>query len=43
LQAGKKAVPAGGWPQEWKYSAHVKITRDGKTLIEQSTDPIPFE
>ena len=43
LQAGKRAVPAGGWPQEWKYSARVKITRDGKTLIEQSTDPIPFE
>jgi hypothetical protein len=43
LQAGKRAVPAGGWPQEWKYSAQVKITRDGKTLIEQSTDPIPFE
>jgi hypothetical protein len=43
LQAGKRAVPAGGWPQEWKYSAQVKITRDGKTLVEQSTDPIPFE
>ncbi len=43
LQAGKRAVPAGGWPQEWTYSAKVKITRDGKTLIEQSTDPIPFE
>jgi hypothetical protein len=43
VQAGKKAVPAGGWPQEWKYSARVKITRDGKTLIEQATDPIPFE
>jgi hypothetical protein len=43
LQAGKRAVPAGGWPSEWKYSAQVKITRDGKTLIEQSTDPIPFE
>jgi hypothetical protein len=43
LQAGKRAVPAGGWPQEWKYSAQVKITRDGKTLIEQSTPPIPFE
>lgn len=43
LQAGKRAVPAGGWPSEWKYSAKVKITRDGKTLIEQSTDPIPFE
>ena len=43
LQAGKRAVPAGGWPQEWKYSAQVKITRDGKTLIEQASDPIPFE
>jgi hypothetical protein len=43
LQAGKRAVPAGGWPQEWKFSATVKITRDGKTLIEQSTPPIPFE
>ena len=43
LQAGKRAVPAGGWPQEWKYSAAVKITRDGKTLLEQSTPPIPFE
>jgi hypothetical protein len=43
LQAGKRAVPAGGWPQEWKFSARVKITRDGKTLIEQATDPIPFE
>ena len=43
LQAGKRAVPAGGWPQEWKYSAKVKVTRDGKTLIEQATDPIPFE
>src|SRR5215470_15565718 len=43
LQAGKRAVPAGGWPSEWKSSAQLKITRDGKTLIEQSTDPIPFE
>jgi len=43
LQAGKRAVPAGGWPQEWKSSATVKITRDGKTLTERSTDPIPFE
>jgi hypothetical protein len=43
LQAGKRAVPAGGWPQEWKYSARVKITRGGKTLVEQSTPPIPFE
>ena len=43
LQAGKRAVPAGGWPQEWKFSATVKITRDGKTLIEQSSGPVPFE
>jgi len=42
LLAGKRGVPAGGWP-EWKYFAAVKITRDGKTLIEQSTPPIPFE
>ena len=43
LQAGKRGVPAGGWPSEWIYFAKVKITRDGKTLIEQATDPIPFE
>ncbi len=43
LQAGKRGVPAGGWPSEWKFSAVLKITRDGKTLIEQSSPPIPFE
>ena len=43
LQAGKRGVPAGGWPSEWKYFAKLKITRDGKILIEQATDPIPFE
>ena len=43
LQAGKRGVPAGGWPSEWKYFAKLKIARDGKTLIEQSTTPIPFE
>ena len=37
-----EAVPAGGWP-EGEYQASLKITRDGKTLIEQATDPIPFE
>ena len=42
LQAGKRGVPAGGWP-EGSYHAAVKITRDGKTLIEQATDPIPFD
>jgi hypothetical protein len=43
LQAGKRGVPAGGWPSEWKYFAKVTITRDRKTLVEQATDPIPFE
>jgi len=42
LQAGKRGVPAGGWP-DGKYQAVVKITRDGKTLIEQDSAPIPFE
>jgi hypothetical protein len=35
-------VPAGGWP-EGNYSARLKITRDGKTLIEQKSTQIPFE
>jgi hypothetical protein len=42
LQAGKRGVPAGGWP-EGTYQAALKITRDGKTLIEEITDPIPFD
>lgn len=42
LQAGKRGVPAGGWP-EGNYNAKVTITRDGKTLIEQSSKPVPFE
>jgi hypothetical protein len=42
LEAGKRGVPAGGWP-EGKYQALVKITRDGKTLIEQGSAPIAFE
>src|SRR3954467_8421725 len=25
LQAGKRGVPAGGWPSEWSYFAKVKI------------------
>jgi len=42
LQAGKRGVPAGGWP-DGLYHAALEITRDGKTLIEQSSAPIPFE
>jgi hypothetical protein len=42
LMAGKSGVPAGGWP-EGSYSAEVKITRDGKTLLEQKSKPMVFE
>jgi hypothetical protein len=42
LQAGKRGVPAGGWP-EGNYHTEVKVTRDGKPLIEQATKPIAFE
>jgi hypothetical protein len=42
LQAGKRGVPAGGWP-EGTYHAKLTITRDGKTLIDQSSKPIAFE
>ena len=42
LQAGKRGVPAGGWP-EGSYRAALKITRDGKALIEQSSTPISFD
>jgi hypothetical protein len=42
LQAGKQAVPTGGWP-EGSYQASVKVTRDGKPIIEQASAPIPFE
>ena len=42
LKAGKRGVPAGGWP-EGSYHAKVIITRDGKTLVEQSSKPIAFE
>jgi hypothetical protein len=42
LQAGKRGVPAGGWP-EGTYQAKLTITRDGKPLIEQTSTPIPFE
>jgi hypothetical protein len=42
LQAGKRGVPAGGWP-EGNYHAALKVTRDSKPLIEQSSPPIPFD
>jgi hypothetical protein len=42
LQAGKRGVPAGGWP-EGSYYATLKVTRDGKTLVEQSSAPIRFD
>ena len=42
LHAGKQGVPAGGWP-EGAYHAEVKVTRDGKTLIEEKSTPTVFE
>jgi hypothetical protein len=42
LLAGKAGVPAGGWP-DGQYLATLKITRDGKPLIEQHIEPIAFE
>jgi NADPH:quinone reductase-like Zn-dependent oxidoreductase len=42
LMAGKSGVPAGGWP-EGSYNAEVKITRDGKTLLEEKSKPMAFE
>jgi hypothetical protein len=42
LQAGKRGVPAGGWP-EGEYHAALKVTRDGNAIIERTSTPIPFE
>ena len=42
VQAGKRGVPAGGWP-EGSYHAKVTITRDGKPLIEQTSKPIALQ
>jgi hypothetical protein len=42
LQAGKRGVPAGGWP-EGTYDAAVKIMRDGKPIIEETSKPMAFE
>jgi len=42
LQAGKRGVPAGGWP-EGAYHAELKITRGGKPVISESSKPITFD
>lgn len=42
LQAGKRGVPAGGWP-EGTYHAEAKIMRDGKTLVSETSTPIAFD
>jgi hypothetical protein len=42
LQAGKRGVPAGGWP-DGSYHAAVKITRDGEAIVEQTSAPMPLE
>jgi hypothetical protein len=42
LLAGKRGVPTGGWP-EGTYTAAVKVTRDGKAVIEQESKPVAFE
>ena len=42
LQAGKRGVPAGGWP-EGTYHAKLTITRDGKPVVEQTSTPMAFE
>ena len=42
LQAGKRGVPAGGWP-EGTYHAEAKIMRGGKPLICETSTPIAFD
>jgi hypothetical protein len=42
LQAGKRGVPVGGWP-EGTYDAAVKIMRDGKPIIEETSKPMALE
>ncbi|MGB6345965.1 MAG: hypothetical protein WBF40_01235 [Methyloceanibacter sp.] len=42
LQAGKRGVPAGGWP-EGTYHAEAKIMRDGKPLISGTSTPMAFD
>jgi hypothetical protein len=42
LQAGKTGVPAGGWP-EGTYTAAFEVKRGGKSLINKSSEPVPFD
>jgi hypothetical protein len=42
LQAGKTGVPAGGWP-EGTYTASFELKRDGKSLLNQSSEKVPFD
>jgi hypothetical protein len=42
LQAGKRGVPAGGWP-EGSYHAELTVTRDGKPVVSETSKPIPFD
>jgi hypothetical protein len=42
LQAGKRGVPAGGWPKG-AYSAKVKVTRDGKELFAEESEAFTFD
>jgi hypothetical protein len=42
VQAGKTGVPAGGWP-DGAYTATVTVSRGGKPLITQQSEPMPFD
>ncbi|MEZ5828455.1 MAG: hypothetical protein R3D01_08820 [Hyphomicrobiales bacterium] len=42
LQAGKTGVPAGGW-LGGTYTAMVTVTRDGKPILEDQSEAIPFD
>jgi hypothetical protein len=42
LQAGKRGVPAGGWPKG-AYTAKVKVTRGDEELFAAESDAFTFE
>lgn len=42
LQAGKRGVPAGGWPKG-AYTAKVKVTRGDKELFAEESEAFTFE